>query len=293
MMRTAAIWILRTLWFLLPLTLIDQVSISLSGDDAAVRWTVAVGLWALWAIGLAAVALPLPSTLAIIRTLAPATVGVGGWLLFTAGATSGEAIAVAHGVAVTVVALSQLIGDLFVDGASYGNERRMLLRPQISVLTVGLPLTWATTVTGLVAGPLLLAHRQWVLGVLATGAGAALVLIGGRAMYELTRRWIVFVPNGFVLHDYATVTEPVLFRQSSVERLGAAIAGSPARDLSGNAAGLLLECELTDPAPLGLVDNRRSTAQAANITDVRRFLFAPTRPGALLDEAERRSLPVR
>ncbi len=69
------------------------------------------------------------------------------------------------------------------------------------------------------------------------------------------------------------------FRRTAIERLGAALDGSPARDLSNAAAGLLLECELTDPAPLGLRDP--GDRSGATLTDVRRLFFCPSRPGEL------------
>jgi hypothetical protein len=197
-----------------------------------------------------------------------------------------------HTIATLVVAMSQLIGDRFVDGASYGDERRMLLRPPTQLLLTAVPLAWLASWVGLVAGPLLVADRRWIIGTVITVLGAGLSLLGVRALHQLSLRWIVFVPTGFVLHDHVALTEPVLFRRTAVERLGPAIVGSPARDLSNQAAGLLLECELTDPAPLGLRETSTKATHVATMTEVRRFMFSPTRPGALLDEAEERGLAV-
>ncbi len=193
-----------------------------------------------------------------------------------------------HAFAVAIVALNVLIGDRFVDGGSYGDERRMLLRPPSLVGYFLVPLLTAVMITAVTTGPLLVANKNWIGGVVATALGAGVIAVGTRALHQLVQRWIVFVPNGMVLHDFLVVTEPVLFRRTAIERLGAAIDGSPARDLSNKAAGLLLECELTDPAPLGLRDP--ADRKAASLTDVRRFLFCPSRPGELLNEAERRNI---
>jgi hypothetical protein len=168
----------------------------------------------------------------------------------------------------------------------------MLLRPPTQLAIVAVPLTWLVGAVALVTGPLLLADERWLLGAVIIVVGVPVAALAARAMHQLGRRWIVFVPTGMVLHDHTALTEPVLFRRTSIERLGPAIAGSPARDLSNRAAGLLLECELTDPAPLGLRGEAQPGAPGATMTDVRRFLFSPTRPGELLDEAERRGIAV-
>jgi hypothetical protein len=292
MMRTTATWLLRVLWFLLPLTAGRAVDNALDGASDSVALTMVIGLWALWAVGLAATAIALPLSLTTVRILSPMVVALVIWALVIDGTTATSLLALAHGAALLGVSMNHLIGDRFADGASYGDERRMPLRAPAQLLATAVPLAWTLIAAGLASGPLLLADRRWILGTVATVAGIIAVPIGGRALHQLSRRWIVFVPTGFVLHDYVALTEPVLFRRSAVERLGPAIAGSPARDLTNGAAGLLLECELTDPAPLGLRHSSADNGTVATLTDVRRFLFAPSRPGALLDEAERRGLPV-
>ncbi len=284
-MRTRAVWALRALWFLLPLTVGQAASDAIASADHAVPQVMTVGLWIFWAVGLVVAMVPIPLTLTIVRILAPAATPLAVWAAFDSD-FSGIAIgALAHAIAVALVALNPLIGDRFVDGGSYGDERRMLLRPPAPVGFFLAPLLWAVMVAGLTAGPLLLADERWMLGAVVSLAAVGVSIIGLRALHQLARRWIVFVPSGLVLHDSMAVTEPVLFRRTSIERLGAAIVGSPARDLSNKSAGLLLECELTDAAPLGL----REGAATATMTDVRRFLFCPSRPGELLDEAERRN----
>ena len=306
-MQTRAVWALRALWFLLPLTVGQAASDAVSSAEHAVPFVMTAGLWVLWAAGMVASMVPLPGTLVAIRILAVGTLPLAAWTLVelstvelntvelntvdisTGGDRSALAIAaLIHAFAVAIVALNVLIGDRFVDGGSYGDERRMLLRPPSLVGYFLVPLLAAAMIAAVTTGPLLVANKNWVGGVVATVLGAGVIAVGTRALHQLVQRWIVFVPNGMVLHDFLVVTEPVLFRRTSIERLGAAIDGSPARDLSNKAAGLLLECELTDPAPLGLRDP--ADRKAANLTDVRRFLFCPSRPGELLNEAERRNI---
>lgn len=286
MTRERLVWIFRSVWFLLPLSADSVLAAALSESSRAVAAVVILGAWLLWGSVTIASFVPHPMSLTGVRIVVPLVPLLAVWAM-TTNASLGRAVVFgAHGVLALLLALHPLIGDRFADGASYGDERRMLLRPSAPIAVIGVPLAWAVAVA-VVPGVLLLAGTRWVAG----GVVVAIGLIGGpfavRALHQLARRWVVFVPTGFVLHDLAVLTEPVLFRRTAVERLGAAIAGTPARDLTNQASGLQLECELADPAPLGLVTGRDGSA---DLTDVRRFLFCPTRPGALLDEAERRGI---
>ncbi|MGZ0176869.1 MAG: hypothetical protein ACKVIQ_08355 [Acidimicrobiales bacterium] len=289
-MRTRAVWALRALWFLLPLTVGQAGSDAIASADHAVPFVMTAGLWILWAAGMVATMVPVPVTLTAIRVLAAGTIPLATWALVDTDAAAISILAIGHAAALGLVALNSLVGDRFVDGSSYGDERRMLLRPPSQIGYVLAPVVTALMVTGAASGPLLLANKQWILGVIAMALGAGALAVGLRALNQMSQRWVIFVPTGMVIHDLTMMTEPVLFRRTAIERLGAAIAGSPARDLSNTAAGLLLECELTDPAPLGLRDG--GGRSGATLTDVRRFLFCPSRPGDLLDEAERRNIPT-
>ena len=289
-MRTRAVWALRALWFLLPLTVGQAASDAISSADHGVPRVFTAGLWLFWGLGTVSTMVPLPMTLTAVRVMASGTAPLAMWGLIDTDGSVIAVVAAAHSFAVVIVALSSLVGDRFVDGSSYGDERRMLLRPPTQVTYLLVPVVTALMIVGVTAGPLLLADKQWVLGIVSSLLGAVVIAVGARSLYQLTQRWIIFVPTGMVVHDLMVTTEPVLFRRTSIERLGAAIAGSPARDLSHAAAGLLLECELTDPAPLGLRD--AGDRSSATLTDVRRFLFCPSRPGELLNEAERRNIPT-
>ena len=113
--------------------------------------------------------------------------------------------------------------------------------------------------------------------------------VGVRALHGLSRRWVVFVPAGLVLHDLHALVDPVLFPRTSVRRLGPASTADPGtHDLTHRSLGLVLELELveaTEIAPRRPDPPRRGGER-------HRLLFAPTRPGALLNEAARRRISV-
>lgn len=287
--QSTVVWALRGLWLMLPLAAGPAFGAALDPTNDGFRTTASLGLWGLWALGVVATFIPLPVTLTFIRTLAPAAVVAAIWAAITDGVSGNDVLALAATVLATGLALSPPIGARFVDGASYGEERRLPLRPPLPVLAGPLPLAWITTVAGAVAGPLLLADRRWVIGGVVTVAGFAIAAAAARSLYALARRWLVFVPAGFVLHDTSTLLDPVLFRRESLHFIGPALDGTDAHDATLGASGLALEVSFVEPTKLP----KRRGRTDADILDVQAILVSPTQPGEVLAEAERRGLPVR
>jgi hypothetical protein len=192
--------------------------------------------------------------------------------------------------AAVVVAFLPITGETFADGSSYGAERRLVLRVPGPLLLGPLPITWLCAVGGIVAGPLLLAARVWVVGAVALVVGWPLARWAFRRLHRLSRRWVVFVPAGMVLHDPLTTADALLLPRKLVRRLGPAPAGTDALDLTAGALGLALEIDLREPIEVGVTRRRR--AASGDTVVAQRLLFTPTRPAALLAVAEERRLPV-
>ncbi len=138
-------------------------------------------------------------------------------------------------------------------------------------------------------GALLLAARSWVAGgiVLVLGLPAAFILL--RSLHGLSRRWVVFVPAGMVLHDPLTLLDPALFPRRTIESLRPAPADSDSLDLTMGALGLTLELILTEKIPMTRAKPGKVFGEQGASA---RLLFTPTRPGQVLEEATRRRVPV-
>ena len=190
--------------------------------------------------------------------------------------------------AATVVACSRFTTDAFVDGSSYGSEQRFGLRTPLFLLIGPVPLVWLVTVVGL-AGPLLLAAQQWLAGAVLTVFGLGVARYSTRSLHALARRWVVFVPAGVVLHDPLVLADAILLPRRQIVALGPALADTTATDLTDGAPGLVLEVQLADAVELGVREGRHAAADPVT-TD--RLLFTPLRPGALLDAAANRRVPV-
>lgn len=275
-------WVVRGLWATLPVTLGPAVADALDSRSTAVRTTASVGLWAVWAVVVVATLVPHPLALTALRVAAPGAVLV-------AFLAEPSALATGAAVAVCGIALLPETAMPFVNGPAYPNERRYPLRPPGPLLLGTLEVAWFLAVALPAGGALLLAARQWVVGavVLAVGLPSAALLL--RALHGLSRRWVVFVPAGIVLHDPIALTDPVLFQRKTTASLRLAAADTDSLDLTKGAFGPAVELELTEKVPMVLTTPGRSAGEAGASA---RLLFAPTRPGAVLAEAERRRLPV-
>ena len=289
-------WPARVLWVALALMAESCVSDAIDGRSTAVRVVVLAGLWLGWAAGLVALLVPRSSALTGLRIIVPA--GAAAMVACTAAGSTTSAldlVAVGVGALAAAAVLMPWVGEAWVDGSSYGPEHRLLLRPPVLFSVILVPVTWAAVVAGATVGPLLLAARQWVPGVLLTALGAGVVYAGVRSLHQLTRRWIVLVPTGMVIHDPITMPEAQLFLRTSIARLGPALAsdGDPTSDdapddLTGGAPGLALVLQLSENVELLLRTKGRETATK----DSTAVLFTPTRPGHLLEIAAERRIPV-
>ena len=279
---------LRAAWVLLPLGLGPAVAEALHDLSPGPRSTASIALWLLWAVGLTVTLVPLPATLTALRLGVPALTAVALW-----SAPSGtDALRTTAGlVATTLVAataFSASTSDRFVDGASYGDERRFLLRtPGPVVLMLG-PMATLAALAGLTIGPVLLLDARWVAGGLATALGVPATTLAVRALHRLSRRWIVLVPAGLVLHDHLALAEPTLLQRAGLTRIGPATVDTDAVDFTQQARGLALEVRCREPHDVLPAGRDRTTEVAA----IEAFLCSPNRPDVVLDEAGRRRLPV-
>ena len=283
-------WPLRATWALLPLVLGPLLADALDPRDALFRWGASIALWVLWALTLVATAVPRPVTLTLVRIVVPASCAVALWAALAHGAHANAAVGLVGALVATVCALLPTTGDAFADGASYGDERRFLLRPPGAFLLGPIELAWAIVVAGIAAGPLLLLARVWVAGAVVTIVGFVAAWRAWRSLHVLSNRWLVFVPAGLVLHDALALAEPALFARANIAAFGPAPADTEALDLSANALGLALQLDLAPPQAVAVVGARPARRRVADTQLVARVMVTPTRPGAVTAEARARKV---
>lgn len=275
-------------WIAQPFTLGPLLDEALSPTGDPFRTSASTGVWTGWFLVLLALVVARPLTLTIVRISAPAALPIAGWAAIEVDDNAKVAIGILSAAVAGIVVLLPSLGDRFVDGVSYGDERRFLLRAPGPILTIVLTPTWAATVAGLLGGPLLLADERWLTGGITLVVGWPIAALGFRAMHRLTARFLVFVPNGFVVHDGASMREPVMFTDREIASLAPAAADSTAKDFTAQALGLALELKLHTPAKLPVVVDRATTAEEL----VQSMLVSPTRPAAVMEFAQERGLPI-
>ncbi|HEX3426640.1 MAG TPA: hypothetical protein VHT30_10950 [Acidimicrobiales bacterium] len=283
-------WVVRVAWVILPFAAGPAFGAALHPHSEAVRLAAEIILWGGWALVLVGTLVPWPVALTALRLCAPAATAAA----VAAAATGRPSLLAATGAIVisaldAVLALAPATGAMYVNGPAYPNERRFPLRPPGALLLGPIEVSWAVVVGAPTAGVLLLAARNWLAGglVLLLGLPAAFVLI--RSLHALSRRWVVFVPAGVVLHDPLSLLDPVLFTRQTIESLHPAPADSDSLDLTQGSAGLALELVLREKVPMtrskpGKVFGEQGASA--------RLLFTPTRPGQVLAEARQRRVPV-
>jgi hypothetical protein len=283
-------WLVRAAWAALPFTAGPAFGAALHPHSEAVRLTAAVVLWAGWAVVLVGTLVPWPVGLTALRIAAPAAaVTAGAAALTNRPSVLAALLAVATTLLALLLAFTPTTGRLYVNGPAYPNEQRFLLAVPGALLLGPLPLAWAVTVGAPVAGLLLLAARAWVAGTAVLVVGGAAAVILARALHGLSRRWVVLVPAGLVLHDPMSLADPILFEKAVIETLRPAPADSDSLDLTQGARGLALELVLRQKVTMVLAKPGRRGGQPGSSA---RLLFTPSRPGLVLREAAARRVRV-
>jgi hypothetical protein len=294
------LWPARLVWLLASIVVGNGLAEGFEDRASGPALVVEILLWIAWFVVLVAVLAPSPRSLTIARIAGPATSGASVIATVAAGWSAAGVLAIGFASLFSALVYLPTFGDHMINGSAYGSERRMALRPLAIVLLGPAQLAWLLVFAGLVTGPILLLAERYVLAALAAIVGVAAVWAGSRVLHQLSRRWIVFVPAGFVIHDPMQIVDAVLFRRNQIMTLGPALVDpdSPDRsdspddltdrhDLSGGALGLALEVALKQPTPVAL----RERGGISNI-EVSRIVFSPTLPGAMLSEARIRGVKI-
>ncbi|CAN5453546.1 hypothetical protein BH23ACT3_BH23ACT3_07090 [soil metagenome] len=282
-------WLLRLAWIATGVAGSAAVSDAVDGRSTGVELVATWGAAAGWVIGVAAMAVPATLSLTAARVVVPLCV-VAAVASLVGGAPAGPgAVFLGMAVASTAVALSGELGRAFVQASAYGDEERFPLRPPLG-FAVAAVLAWILWSAGLVTGALLTGAQIWVAGIPLVALAAVGAVVLGRRWHLLSRRWLVFVPAGLVLHDRVVLGETLMLRRSQLDRLRLAPADTEALDLTGPASGHAIEMTVREMVTVLLPSSTEHPNGRA--VHVRAFLAGPSRPGSALAAARRRRFPV-
>lgn len=272
-------WGPRFAWLIVGVAGVWSIGDALDGRSAALRTTVAVAAWLVWGIGVVALAVPSPLGLTIMRMMSAVTGGAA-VVSWACGASPVSGVTfVACAVVSGLLIGGAEFGQRCVQASAYGDEHRFLLRPPAAfvppVAVAGI--VWVAAV---LAAPLLLGTRQWIIGGVVTVAAAVLTSLLLPRFNALSRRWLVFVPAGVVVHDHVVLAETLMVSRSELGGIELALADTEAADFTGPAAGHAVEVSLRAMATALLAPTKATPRGTA--VHVQSFIVAPSRPGAVL-----------
>jgi len=268
-------WPVRVLWLvaaLLPNNLTD----TMSSHSHVLRTTISVELWGLWALVALATWLHHPISLTTARCIVPVVVvhmlvGLPD-ISFSVGNVIGAACAL---VALVLIYTSDY-GSIHVQAGAYGDERRYLLRVPAPIV-MPLILGWGVMVVVVPTTPLMLASERYVFGGVGVVLSLGLLWQLPVRLHRLSRRWLVKVPAGWVVHDDVMLSENLLIKTHELMSMNLALEGSEAIDLTGMTRGVPIEVQLREMTDVRLTPLAAKLLKTVDALHVKAFLVAPSR----------------
>ena len=268
-------WPVRVLWLvaaLLPNNLTD----TMSSHSQVLRTTMSVELWLLWALVALATWLHHPISLTTARCIVPVVVAhllVG---LPDSSFGAGNVIGAACALVALILIYTSDYGSIHVQASAYGDERRYLLRVPAPIV-MPLVLGWGVMTVVVCITPLMLASERYVVGGIGVVLSIGLLWQLPVRLHRLSRRWLVKVPAGWVVHDDVVLSENLLIKSHEVMSMNLALEGSEAIDLTGMTRGVPIEVQLREMTDVRLTPLAAKLLKTVDALHVKAFLVAPIR----------------
>lgn len=269
---TAVFWIACAAW--VGVGIVSPWTHVADGHSTAVRIVLGSIGWLFWLGTLLGLLVPSATSLTVVRTVAP--------VALVAAVVDGRPVSVAVTLAAFLLLFSTHTGDTLVQGSAYGAETRFLLRTPLPYLMPAVLVTAALDAS-VIAGPVLLAARNWALGIPVTVMAGVLVWRAPVRLHRLSRRWLVIVPAGFVVHDHMVLAETIMLRRDNIAMLAPRPSNEDAADLTGGVLGrrILVRLHVADKVAITPITMRLlGTGEALHVQS---FTVSPRRTGAALD----------
>ncbi len=247
----------------------------------AVQITGTALAWAVWGVVVIASYISHPITLTVLRIGTPVVASFMIFVAVTQGFSGSQIISAAVSVAVLLLSFSAEIGGIYVQASAYGDEKRFALRPPV-VLVAPILLSALVADLSILGLPMLVAAKNWSV--------AAVALIGffvsGKYLlpriHLLSRRWLVFVPAGIVVHDEVVLSINLMIRKQELLQIKLARDNSAAADLSALTWGVPLEFSFNKPLDVALTSIGAKHLNSVSAIHAQSVLVATSRPGAVL-----------
>ena len=247
----------------------------------AVQITGTALAWAVWGVVVIASYISHPITLTVLRIGIPVVTGFMIFVAVTQGFSGSQIISAAVSVAVLLLSFSAEIGGIYVQASAYGDEKRFALRPPV-VLVAPILLSTMVADLSIIALPLLVAVRNWAVAAVALVGLYLSVRYLLPRIHLLSRRWLVFVPAGVVVHDEIVLSINLMIKKQDLAQIQLARDNSAAADLSALTWGVPLEFSFNKPLDVALSSIGAKHLNSVSAIHATSIIIAPSRPGAVL-----------
>lgn len=283
-------WIARGAWLLVAVIGGSAIESAVDDRSGAVRWTAAIGGWGVFAAVSVALLIPSVLSLTVSRLGTPLAVGAAGAAAVAGSPGVDVALLALPAIIATAATFTAEVGRWMVQASAYGDEDRLPLRSPAPTGAAA-AISWLFWAVAFLAGPLLLAGMNWPIGVPITLLAIAGAIFVGPRWHKLSRRWLVLVPAGVVIHDPVVLADTLMVRTDQLLGIGLARADTIAADLTGPASGHAIQIDTSETvSTVFAFTPKEPNGTAIHMTG---FLVAPSRPGEALRLAKRRRLPLR
>ena len=272
-------WITRTTWIAVAL-LPQSFTTDFASLNEVANLTLEIQGWVSWAIVLIALWVPHPISLTASRMIAPLVV-VGITVGLPSMAWEPTKIVAALLAAITSIFIftAEFGGDQVQAGA-FGNERRFVLRMP-APLALPTLVGWLLFAAGLGLAPLIAVSASWPIAAIAVVLAAPVTWYVPQRLHQLSKRWLVRVPAGWVVHDAVLLADNILIRTHELAAMHLAPADTEALDISGLTRGELLEVMLRESITIRLTPFAARVTKTLDVVHAKAILVAPSRPLAL------------
>ncbi len=282
-------WVVRLAWVAVAVVGGTALEAAVAERSAAVAWVTGIGAWAIFAMVAIAVLIPSVLSLTVARVGTPLALAAAVGSAF-AGAPAADVglLAVPALVAVAAVFTADT-GRWMVQASAYGDEDRLPLRSPAATGAAAV-ISWFVWTAAIISGPLLLAAQNVIVGIPVTLVAIAATVFVAPRWHQMSRRWLVLVPAGLVIHDPVVLADTLMVRTDQLTGIGLARADTGAADLTGPASGHVVEISTRESvSTVFAFTPSEPNGKAIHMTS---FLVAPSRPGEALKRASARKLPI-
>lgn len=224
--------------------------------------------WVLWTSVVIALLVPSPISATVLHAISP--------LAVVCSLIAVDPLSIFGAVVALIVMHSSVLIDRMVQGGAYGLEQRFALRTPLPYMAPA-GFAWLILVGSLLGGSLFLAARQWFIGapLLAVGIIAALNI--PQRLHRLSRRWLVIVPAGVVIHDHLVLAETIMSPRNKIASFSITDTQGESADFTGGVLGARLAIELREADKVVLSKITAKTLRTTEALHVKTYTVAPRR----------------